>query len=260
MPLITAREPENWKELEETIREILEECGMDTKRGVHLDFPRGGADIDVMAVEVTDGISAITLCECKFWKNKIAQNVVHGFRTVMLEAGAHRGYIISKKGFQSGAILAAHATNIELVTYAEFQNRFFDKWIKKRRWDIENEVGDINVYYEPLGIPGINLVEDEADEARYIAVWKKYLFLGNMLIAFSPYMAQVRDIGVPPLPYDTSKMEGKGIFVPDDVKAAAGYRELLRLLTDYARVALKELRAVNPVTRGKDPEVVGRDD
>ncbi|MER9414066.1 hypothetical protein [Mesorhizobium sp. M0589] len=146
------------------------------------------------------------------------------------------------------------------MTYAEFQSRFFDKWIKKRRWAVENEVGDINVYYEPLGIPGFNLLEDEADEARYIAVWKRYLFLGNMLMPFSPYLATYKEVGVPVLPYDTSKMDEKGIFVPDDVRAAAGYRELLRMLTSYARVGLKELRAVNPVTRGKDPETITRDD
>ncbi|MER9414067.1 restriction endonuclease [Mesorhizobium sp. M0589] len=83
MPLITHHMPDTWHELEETVRDILEECGMDAKRGVHLDFPRGGANIDVMAIEVTDGIAITTLCECKFWSSKVTQDVVHAFRTVM---------------------------------------------------------------------------------------------------------------------------------------------------------------------------------
>jgi hypothetical protein len=38
--------------------------------------------------------------------------------------------------------------------------------------------------------------------------------------------------------------------VPEDVKTATGYRELLVLLEQYAREGLSELRAVNPRRNG----------
>jgi hypothetical protein len=58
---------------------------------------------------------------------------VHGFRTVMDEAGANVGFIISANGFQSGALEAARNTNIHLVTWNEFQERFFDRWFEAMR-------------------------------------------------------------------------------------------------------------------------------
>jgi hypothetical protein len=69
----------------------------------------------------------------------------------MQETGAHRGYIISRVGFQAGAVEAARATNIELVTFAEFQNICFD-----------ND-----------------------------AVWSTYLFAGMVLQPFSPFIRMI---------------------------------------------------------------------
>jgi hypothetical protein len=62
------------------------------------------------------------------------------------------------------------------------------------------------------------------------------------------------------LPFDVSELENQKIAVPADIRAASGYREFLAILTGYASTGLKELRAVNPVTRGKQPEAVERDD
>lgn len=54
----------------------------------------------------------------------------------------------------------------------------------------------------------------------------------------------------PSLPLDVSRIEGAGFFVPDDIKQATGYREVLALLEGYARVGLEELRALNPRRNG----------
>ncbi len=61
------------------------------------------------------------------------KNVVHAFRTVVEEVGAHVGFLISSQGLQSGALEAAHHTNIELVSWDEFQNRFFERWFEAMR-------------------------------------------------------------------------------------------------------------------------------
>src|SRR5260221_9845968 len=157
--------------------------------------------------ETVDGIVHRTICECKDWRTNIPRGVVHGFRTVMEETGAHRGYIISRVGFQAGAIEAAKATNIDLVTFAEFQNIYFNKWISKRIWAIENEIGNFNTYYEPLGPPGYGQLKDDNERAAYDAVWDKYAFAGLMLQPFSPYMRMVSAYPFPPLPFDVSDLE-----------------------------------------------------
>jgi hypothetical protein len=143
--LITQHAPENWEDLEEAVRTILSECGMTAARQVRLDFPRGGAVVDVLASEVNNGITSQIICECKNWNTNIPQDVVQSFRTVMQESGAHRGYIISKLGFQAGAIEAARSTNIELVTFAGFQRTYLDTWLTTQRWALEREVKGIEV-------------------------------------------------------------------------------------------------------------------
>ncbi len=155
MPLISSQVPETWQELEEAVTAILSECGMELHRQVTLELPRGSVDVDVFASETVDGIAHKTICECKNWRTNIPKEVVHAFRTVMQETGANRGYVISRVGFQRGAVEAAKATNVELVTWQQFQEIYFNKWINNRIWSIENELMNFNVYYEPWASPVI---------------------------------------------------------------------------------------------------------
>jgi hypothetical protein len=262
--VITQREPPTWEALEEAVRQILAECGMDAVRQAAIALPRGGeAAVDVLATETVDGIKTVTLCECKNWKSNVPQDVVFSFRTVMAEAGAHRGYIISKVGFQPGALLAAHNTNIELLTFAQFQQRHFEKWVGARTWSLARAVDSIETYYEPFGIPGMNLIEDEAEREAYYRVWRKYLFIGAILPAFSPYLRQLgQATPLPGLPIDLRGVvrDEFKVEVPADLAAATGYQEFLELLEAYAREGLAALRALNPITRDKVPGAVERDD
>jgi hypothetical protein len=176
---------------------------------------------------------------------------VHAFRTVMDETGANRGYIISRAGFRQGAIEAAHSTNVELLTYEQFQERYFDKWITRRCRSIEDAIGNFNVYYEPLGMPGYHLLQSDAERAAYDEVWQRYAFAGRMLMHFSPYLRLLSN--APPLRFDVTELDKRGWPVPQE---AAGYRELLALLEHYGRIGLEELRAVNPLTRGQPAHAI----
>ena len=251
MPLITEKAPQTAGELEELVKAILGECGMKAQRKVAMKMTRGSVEVDVLAEETVDGIVHRIICECKNWHTNVPRSVVHSFTSVMEGTGANRGYIISREGFQSGAIEAATLTNIELATFAEFQNIYFQKWIDNRIRVIEDEICDFNVYYEPLGRPGYYLLRSDDERAAYDAVWNRYLFAGLMLMPFSPYLQMTGPKPFPSLPFDVTDFERQGVVVPDDIKQASGYREFLDLLTGYARKGLWELRAVNPVTRGK---------
>jgi hypothetical protein len=55
--------------------------------------------------------------------------VVNSFRTVVAEQGANRGLLISRNGFQPGAREAAKFTNIDLLTWSEFEELMFERWI-----------------------------------------------------------------------------------------------------------------------------------
>ncbi|WP_210260005.1 hypothetical protein, partial [Martelella sp. HB161492] len=56
----------------------------------------------------------------------------------------------------------------------------------------------------------------------------------------------------------TSFLGRKVSTVPGAIQT--GYRELLSMLEDIAVKGLAELRAVNPITRGRAPEAIERDE
>lgn len=258
--LITEAIPETWQELERIVAAILAECGMKAQNGMTLTLPRGTVDVDVHAEEMVDGIVHRTICEYKYWRATVPKTVVHSFRTVMAEAGVHRGYIISTSGFQAGAIEAAVATNIELVTFEEFQRIYFDKWIGKRIWAIENKLDGFHTYYELLGPPAYSKPDSEDKRTAYDEVWNRYLFAGLMLHPFSPYIRMVGSYPYPPLPFDCSSLDSKNIEIPDDIRNAKGYREFFELLLKYGLEGRAALRAVSSITGAKPPNAIQNED
>ncbi len=126
--------------------------------------------------------------------------------------------------------------------------------------EIEDEVGKFNTYYEPFGPPGYGKLKSDEERKAYDIVFDKYRFAGAMLLPFSPYIRKFLDEPFPNLPFDVAAMEQSGWIVPEDVKTATGYREFLALLEGYAKMGLRDLRAVNPITRGKPVDQVDDDD
>ena len=120
--------PETWQELEEMVQQAFAEMGYESSRNHKLKTVRGTVDIDVHAIKSSTPIPTVVLCECKHWDKPVPQNVIHGFRTVCSDAGAHFGLIISKKGFQPGAEETRTATNVHLMNFEEFQSTFFSEW------------------------------------------------------------------------------------------------------------------------------------
>jgi hypothetical protein len=246
MPLITGKNADSWEELELLVEVILNECGMRAKRKAELQLPSGTVVVDVLADE---GINRLTICECKYWCISIPKEVVHAFRTIIHDAGANRGYIISREDSPAEALEAAQATNIEVVTFSQFQTIHFDKWFQHRWWTIENEASNFNAYYELTRRPGYHLLTDDNQRAAYDAIWNKYLFVNLALVPFLSYFRMVEKGPLPSLPFDFSELDKRGSIVPRDIRAATAYREFFELLIHYVKAGLRQLRAVNPTTR-----------
>ncbi len=85
---------------------------------------RGNVDVDVHAIDLTISPNLIYLCECKYWSSAVPKTIVHSFRTVVSDYGAHVGFLISRNGFQSGTYQASQNSNIRLVNWFEFQELF----------------------------------------------------------------------------------------------------------------------------------------
>src|SRR5690606_26903617 len=65
------------------------------------------------------GQNILWIIEAKQWNRKVSKLHVLALRTIIADIGADRGFIISDKGFQSGAIEAAKDSNISLITFNE---------------------------------------------------------------------------------------------------------------------------------------------
>lgn len=135
-------EPKSWNDLQNIVCEILIECGYNSSVEKSIKTVRGDVEIDVFS-EKEIGFKTIILCECKYWKSKVTQTVVHSFRTVVNDSGASYGIIISKSGFQKGAYFAALNSNISLFSFEEFQEKFLKDWFQsviERNYKIGREI------------------------------------------------------------------------------------------------------------------------
>jgi len=122
------REPTDWEDLQNLVGQLFSELGCEVVVGVRVELVRGSKEVGVRVRDPQTSPASQYLCECKFWSKAIPQEVVHSFRTVVADYGAHRGFIISRAGFQAGAREAVENTNIDLVTFRELQAMFFDRW------------------------------------------------------------------------------------------------------------------------------------
>ena len=163
--------PDTWQELEKLVCQAFCEMGYESYRNKPIKTVRGKVEIDVYAINKSTPIPTIILCECKYWNKPVEQGVIHSFRTICSDIGAHFGIIISKKGFQSGADKSRESTNIHLYDFAEFQSAFFDEW----RTGIFMKFAKMEDELLPL-LRGFPLIHDEKLRAELssVAVFEKY--------------------------------------------------------------------------------------
>jgi hypothetical protein len=122
------REPNDWRELQNFVGQLFSELRCKVAIGVTTQLVRGRKEIDVLTEDSHTYPPSKYAIECKYWSSPVPQEVVHSFRTVVADLGAHRGIIVSKAGFQSGSYEAAENTNIDLFTFSALQDVFFERW------------------------------------------------------------------------------------------------------------------------------------
>lgn len=123
--------PDTWQKLQQQVNQILNEIGLESEVGKTIQTPRGKVEIDVYAIDTKSVDNIKYIIECKNWATSIPQSVVHSFTTVMHECGGNIGYIISKAGLQSGAVEYTRFTNIQGLTFLEFQEKYFKIWFDR---------------------------------------------------------------------------------------------------------------------------------
>jgi hypothetical protein len=74
------------------------------------------------------GFRILTLIECKYWNYKVQKRNVNDFRSVIGDVGAHKGIIVTKRGFDAGAISVAKKNGVGLYKLTEKETAFFSNW------------------------------------------------------------------------------------------------------------------------------------
>ncbi|EEZ85196.1 hypothetical protein VME_49080 [Vibrio harveyi 1DA3] len=113
------RTSSDWYKFQEDIRNHFESLGTYARTNVAVSGVRGDHDIDVLVKSKFLGSDITWVIEAKKWKTNVPKEKVLALQTIVHDIGADRGFIISEKGFQSGAIKAAENSNISLVNFEQ---------------------------------------------------------------------------------------------------------------------------------------------
>ena len=167
---ITSESPKDWKELQNFVCRYLNESGYKAESPKTIKVVRGEVEVDVYATAKNELIKMF-LCECKNWNTPVPKEKVHAFRSVVADSGATVGILISKSGFQKGAIEAAYCSNVLLRDWDGFIELIKNQWIHHRLLYLKHLVQPLSVYIDPLDVD-IDSYDEELKE-KYLITLKK---------------------------------------------------------------------------------------
>ncbi len=207
--MIYQYQPENWQDLQNKVSDILAICGLQSEVEKDINTVRGNVEIDVYALDPSTPEQLVYVCECKHWKDAVPKSVVHSFRTVMSDIGAHVGFVIAKSGFQSGAYDAANNSNIKLLTWYEFQEYFIDRWKEGRYHELKQLFEDLFEYFDYLSAPiGNSISGNQERMVEYNELLKRF----SAQAAANPWSRMVGETTFPPeLPFTETEIDSSGL-------------------------------------------------
>lgn len=245
--MITRKVPDTWQQLQGEVGRLLEECGFVVEIEKKVKTVRGEVELDVYAQEEVKGRKYSIVCECKHWKAKIPQNVVHGFRTVVADMGANVGYIVSLAGFQDGAFKASELTNVKLVTWEELQIDFELSWYESYfSPEIAERLDSLLSYTEPF-LPAWWDKLNEAQQQQYLQLKEKYDEFGVLVMTFTPYHRMLRqDQPITPLPVINHLPANSPLIkkLPETLLRQETYREFLDEAIAFGTDAIAQFHAL----------------
>lgn len=246
MRILTATAPTNWRDLQDQVGLVLDECGFDVEVEKTVSTARGTVELDILAEETVQGRRYSIACECKHWRRRVGQSVIHAFRTVVADLGLNLGYIISTSEFQAGALPAAELTNIRLYTWQAFQDTFCETWLEKHFVPmVTRELDPLFSYTEPL-VPSWLLEVSEADKQVLRDLREKHLPLGRLAMSFTSYARFATQTPFRQLPLRESLGSSMRDLseLPAPVLDATGYRDLLQVILQLGKDAIAEFREI----------------
>jgi len=243
--VITDQTPATWRDLQEGVARIFRDCGFDAAVEKPVNLVRGQAQVDVVATEDKLGRRTVIFCECKHWGAPIPQTVVHSFRTVVQDAGANHGYIVTSSRYQPGAIAAAELSNVRLLTWEEFQAEFQQQWIETFLLpEVERHLNPLISYCEPINSTVSRVVDSApaAAQAEFRVLRDRFELFAMTMMMFTPSFLSAGFGPTPTLPLRRPDELPEDAEFPGRFFEATGYREWLADVIEFTSRALHEFR------------------
>lgn len=245
--MIEGEAPSDWRDLQNRAARVLRECGLEADTDREIALARGTVKVDVLARDTAATPPALYICECKHWQAPVSKDVVHAFRTVVTDSGAHLGFLISSGGFQSGTHNAASHSNLKLVTWFEFQEIFAERWFRTYMAPVLVEEGSgLHEYTEPINSRITRKAKALPPERfrRFRELQEQHVIpsLGLLMLWFEPFSNKPT---LPALPLRASLGARPEQFqVPADVLDAVALRPLMDAVIRFYRQATAEFDEV----------------
>jgi hypothetical protein len=238
--------PQNWQELEDKVEDILNKSGFKAEKNKLIKLVRGEVKIDVFAEKNNSTPPIKILCECKYWETNIPQTIIHSFRTVVSDCGANLGYIIAKTGFQSGAVKASELTNIQLITWEQFQDIFREDYLRCFIYpELQKHVDALVSFTEPIS-PGNFLARGKLKEENiqeFIELQNQYSdFAFFCLFHWQQTFIEIEGFKILKLPIEQFENKDKPINMPDTIKKADNYEDFLNEAKAFATEGIRKFR------------------
>lgn len=258
--MITEAVPSDWKDLQQSVAQLLKECGFAVEIEKTVATVRGSVEIDVYAEEQVRGRKYVILVECKHWKSRVPQGVIHAFRTVVSDIGANVGYLVSMAGFQSGAFTAAELTNLRLLNWAQFQDEFERTWYETHLMPtVADRLDALLSYTEPF-LPAWFDALSETGQREYLALKDAYDRFGVLMMMFTPYSHLLNGGRDPRVPLPLRDRLGAAAdnlkHWPNAVLDSRGYKELLTASTEFGEQIVARFRQYRPADVDHDDVAV----
>lgn len=127
-----------WKAYQNQVGEFFKKLGLQSFVEHKVEGVRGRHSVDIYVEGNIHGIYFMWIIECKAWNSNVPKEKVLALQSIITDVGADRGFLLSEKGFQSGALRIAEKANITLTSlYDLSQTIQTDSLIGRISWRVE---------------------------------------------------------------------------------------------------------------------------
>ncbi|WP_022883708.1 restriction endonuclease [Glaciibacter superstes] len=110
-----------WREYQEQAATLFRELGFDVQTDLRISGARGSHDVDVFVSFERAGLVVNWIIECKHWKRPVDKSHVLTLRSIVEDAGADRGILLSESGAQRGALAVTHKSNVHVTSIIDLK-------------------------------------------------------------------------------------------------------------------------------------------